>query len=79
MTRRILNYGNYGIFLIMGNAGFGPSAVVNGIRGPIGLYRVVIESSKWAYRVFDRGLMGCSRCCGSVTGVPKALLRLKHC
>ena len=27
MTLRTLNYGNYGIFLIMGNAGFGPSAV----------------------------------------------------
>ena len=26
MTLRILNYGNYGIFLIMGNAGFCPSA-----------------------------------------------------
>ena len=31
MTRRILNYGNYGIFLIMGNAGFGPSAVVKAV------------------------------------------------
>ena len=27
MTLRPLNYGNYGIFLIMGNAGFCPSAV----------------------------------------------------
>ena len=27
MTLRILNYGNYGIFLIMGSAGFCPSAV----------------------------------------------------
>ena len=27
MTLRTLNYGNYGIFLIMGNAGFCPSAV----------------------------------------------------
>ena len=26
MTLRTLNYGNYGIFLIMGNAGFCPSA-----------------------------------------------------
>ena len=25
MTLRTLNYGNYGIFLIMGNAGFCPS------------------------------------------------------
>ena len=28
MTLRTLNYGNYGIFLIMGNAGFRPSAVL---------------------------------------------------
>ena len=28
MTLRTLNYGNYGIFLIMGSAGFCPSAVV---------------------------------------------------
>ena len=27
MTLRTLNYGNFGIFLIMGNAGFCPSAV----------------------------------------------------
>ena len=27
MTPRTLNYGNYGIFLIMGNAGFCPSTV----------------------------------------------------
>ena len=27
MTLRALNYGNYGIFLIMGNAGFCPSTV----------------------------------------------------
>ena len=29
MTLRTLNYGNYGIFLIMGNAGFCPSTVSN--------------------------------------------------
>ena len=28
MTLRTLNYGNYGIFLTMGNAGFCPSTVV---------------------------------------------------
>ena len=28
MTLRTLNYGNYGIFLIKGNAGFCPSAVL---------------------------------------------------
>ena len=31
MTLRTLNYGNYGIFLIMGNAGFCPSTVVSGL------------------------------------------------
>ena len=30
MTLRTLNYGNYGIFLIMGHAGFCPSTVVMG-------------------------------------------------
>ena len=33
MTLRTLNYGNYGIFLIMGNAGFCPSAVDSGVSG----------------------------------------------
>ena len=33
MTLRTLNYGNYGIFLKMGNAGFCPSAVAYGRRG----------------------------------------------
>ena len=28
MTLRTLNYGNYGIFLIVGNAGFCPSTVL---------------------------------------------------
>ena len=31
MTLRTLNYGNSGIFLIMGNAGFCPSTVVSEI------------------------------------------------
>ena len=33
MTLRTLNYGNYGIFLIMGNAGFCPSAVLVHFQG----------------------------------------------
>ena len=36
MTLRTLDYGNYGIFLTMGNAGFCPSAVAPGsleVRG----------------------------------------------
>ena len=32
MTLRTLNYGNYGIFLIMGNAGFCPSTVVSALK-----------------------------------------------
>ena len=28
MTLRTLNYGNYGIFLVLGNAGFCPSTVL---------------------------------------------------
>ena len=32
MTPRTLNYGNYGIFLIMGNAGFCPSTVLPGLK-----------------------------------------------
>ena len=31
MTLRTLNYGKYGIFLIMGNAGFCPSTGVQGL------------------------------------------------
>ena len=31
MNLRTLNYGNYGIFLTMGNAGFCPSAVLVGL------------------------------------------------
>ena len=34
MTLRTLNYGNYGIFLIMGNAGFCPSTVGCTQTGP---------------------------------------------
>ena len=38
MTLRTLNYdGNYGIFLIMGNAGFCPSAVTGLKQGRLGL------------------------------------------
>ena len=39
MTLRTLNYGNYGIFLIMGNAGFCPSAVFGYVDpfGEVGL------------------------------------------
>ena len=48
MTLRTLNYGNYGIFLIMGNAGFcpsteGPSNSVLGFRIVV-LWVRVLES-----------------------------------
>ena len=35
MTLRTLNYGNYGIFLIMGNAGFCPSTVSHQVFRPV--------------------------------------------
>ena len=41
MTLRTLNYGNYGIFLIMGNAGFCPSTVVS--KNSIGNDYLVVE------------------------------------
>ena len=37
MTLRTLNYGNYGIFLIMGNAGFRPSTVCDYMVSDLGL------------------------------------------
>ena len=46
MTLRTLNYGNYGIFLIMGNAGFRPSTVW--IRDDRGLVLVVFFAAVWA-------------------------------
>ena len=43
MTLRTLNYGNYGIFLIMGNAGFCPSTVSRVISALSGiLIRVMV-------------------------------------
>ena len=36
MTLRTLNYGNYGIFVIMGNAGFCPSTVGLQGKSPLG-------------------------------------------
>ena len=42
MTLRTLNYGNYGIFLIMGNAGFCPSTVVKMLILLRSLGRVVV-------------------------------------
>ena len=35
MTLRTLNYGNYGIFLIMGHAGFCPSTVGVDFKSPL--------------------------------------------
>ena len=50
MTLRTLNYGNYGIFLIMGNAGFCPSTVVQDSRtwlcGVAGLLVVVVVAKR---------------------------------
>ena len=44
MTLRTLNYGNYGIFLIMGNAGFCPSTVVTGV-----MIKVAVLTTVTAY------------------------------
>ena len=49
MTLRTLNYGNYGIFLIMGNAGFCPSAVLQ----PLDLFRRFVVISCYNYWVLD--------------------------
>ena len=48
MTLRTLNYGNYGIFLIMGHAGFCPSAVAIDIEEAEGSFSVVVTyCDKW--------------------------------
>ena len=43
MTLRTLNYGNYGIFLIMGNSGFCPSTVKEniGVSGSSSMVRLM--------------------------------------
>ena len=48
MTLRTLNYGNYGIFLIMGHAGFCPSTVVFKVqknKGPLDLLQGFLKGS----------------------------------
>ena len=45
MTLRTLNYGNYGIFLIMGNAGFCPSTVV--------MVMIVMTVQHWSYNLSE--------------------------
>ena len=46
MTLRTLNYGNYGIFLIMGNAGFCPSTVgLQAVRFNLGPWEPDQETS----------------------------------
>ena len=55
MTLRTLNYGNYGIFLIMGNSGFCPSTVGLGFR-EIEIERVrEIEIERVRERERERG------------------------
>ena len=44
MTLRTLNYGNYGIFLLMGHAGFCPSAVF-----------AAVPSASSSPRAWDKG------------------------
>ena len=47
MTLRTLNYGNYGIFLIMGSAGFCPSSSRNDKRNPISDYLDTSDFATW--------------------------------
>ena len=56
MTLRTLNYGNYGIFLIMGNAGFCPSTVIT----PASTLREVVRPGAWQ--------LSCPRQCKSPPG-----------
>ena len=58
MTLRILNYGNYGIFLIMGNAGFCPSAVSLGF--PLNLYWYFGGLLLWLLLLLRCGSCSCS-------------------
>ena len=46
MTLRTLNYGNYGIFLILGNAGFCPSAVAPA-ESPLEMVSAQESSGQW--------------------------------
>ena len=50
MTLRTLNYGNYGIFLIMGNAGFCPSAVGFLLQCLKGMKIMMFQLSGFYYR-----------------------------
>ena len=59
MTLRTLNYGNYGIFLLMGHAGFCPSAVeLCELRVWVGGFYGAVESALDGF-CSNRGLMGC--------------------
>ena len=60
MTLRTRNYGNYGIFLIMGNAGFCPSTVCLEMLGYRGKSDLV--STSWQVRVLHKA----ARCSGEV-------------
>ena len=51
MTLRTLNYGNYGIFLIMGNAGFCPSTVCPSHP------RLICKAYKGPYITIAAGMM----------------------
>ena len=57
MTLRTLHYGNYGIFLIMGNAGFRPSTVSRvALRATI---RSIRLSKCIVYECFGKQDLGC--------------------
>ena len=46
ITLRTLNYGNYGIFLMMGNAGFTPSTVITRRRSKIVIIIMTVKTVK---------------------------------
>ena len=73
MTLRTLNYGNYGIFLIMGHAGFCPSTVVEGSWGnfasSLGMVFLASACRVWRSRVLGVYIMYvCMHACMHVCG-----------
>ena len=71
MTLRTLNYGNYGIFLIMGNAGF---LSINRIK------QSVFSSQLRVYMAYvDGWLKPCTRAAGSDTSQKRDFAEFRVC
>ena len=62
MTLRTLNYGNYGIFLIMGHAGFCPSTVLQKNAAPKEHTTEKLEALPWDDWELLRPILGWSLC-----------------